>query len=51
MENELWEGLKNNPMMIREFVDIHNNMSVFQKLQHNIALFVFKFKKTILPNR
>jgi hypothetical protein len=44
MQNELWEVLKNDPMMLREFVDIHKNMTLWQRFSYGISLGWWRFK-------
>jgi len=45
MQNELWDMLKNDPMMLREFVEIHMKMTLWQRFTYRIALKWSKFKK------
>ena len=45
MKNELWDMLKNDPMMLREFVEIHMKMTLWQRFTYGIALKWSKFKK------
>lgn len=45
MQNELWDVLKNEPMMLREFVEIHMRMTLWQRFTYGIALNWSKFKK------
>ena len=47
MQNELWDMLKNDPMMLREFVEIHMKMTLWQRFTYGIALKWSKFKKRV----
>ncbi len=51
MQNELWDVLKANPMMLREFVDIHKSMTFWERFSYGAALAWCRFKMRFRPTR